>query len=135
MAAPSLASQGFNVNPTSVTFGALLFAFLFYATVKGDLAKWFGIFGLASSPAGSSLSASAGTLNGQQFGSVPAIGGPGSGQLGNITGGSGQFASGNGGGFSQLSGGDTGWMNTTGVGNGDTGWTDTSGGDTGWIAT
>lgn len=128
---------GFNVNPTSITFGALLFAFIFYATVKGDLGKWFGIFGLAQQPAsgagsalfgaGSGFGSGAGSDAGS--GSVPAIGGFGGGTLGNITGGTGSF--------SQLSGGDTGWMNTTGQGGGDTGWINTgsalSGGDTGWV--
>lgn len=31
-------------------FGAVLFAFLFYITVKGDLAKWLGLLGLAGTP-------------------------------------------------------------------------------------
>lgn len=42
-------------NPTSFFFGALLFAFLFYITTTGDLAKWLGLLGLggkaATSPA------------------------------------------------------------------------------------
>jgi len=37
------------VNPTSLMFGAVLFAFLFYITVRGDLAKWLGLLGLAGS--------------------------------------------------------------------------------------
>lgn len=31
-------------------FGALAFAFLFYITVKGDLAKWLGLLGLGGTP-------------------------------------------------------------------------------------
>ena len=135
MAAPSIATQGFNINPTSVTFGALLFAFLFYATVKGDLAKWFGVFGLA----GNSNPPVPGNNTGAGDGSplIPALGsGIGFGQLGSITGASPQFT--------RLSGGDTGWMNTTSapaVGGGDTGWMNTTsapavgGSDAGWIAT
>jgi len=38
-----------NVNPTSLMFGAVMFAFLFYITVKGDLAKWLGLLGLGGS--------------------------------------------------------------------------------------
>jgi hypothetical protein len=37
-----------SVNPTSLMFGAVLFAFLFYITVRGDLAKWLGLLGLGS---------------------------------------------------------------------------------------
>lgn len=29
-------------------FGAVMFAFLFYITVKGDLAKWLGLLGLGA---------------------------------------------------------------------------------------
>lgn len=39
----------FTVNQTSLLFGALLFAFLFFITTRGELAKWLGIFGLAGS--------------------------------------------------------------------------------------
>lgn len=57
------------MNPTSFMFGAVLFAFLFYITVKGDLAKWLGLLGLA----GSSTPASPSPLG------VPAVPGlPGS---------------------------------------------------------
>jgi hypothetical protein len=41
------------VNPTSFLFGALVFAFLFFVTVRGDLGKWLGLLGLANAaPAG-----------------------------------------------------------------------------------
>lgn len=36
-----------NINPTSAMFAAVVFAFLFYITVRGDLAKWLGLLGLA----------------------------------------------------------------------------------------
>ena len=49
--APSAGLQGvgFQINQTSFMFGACLFAFLFYITAKGDLAKWLGLLGLAGS--------------------------------------------------------------------------------------
>ncbi len=36
-----------NVNPTSLFFGALVLAFLFFVTTRGDLGKWLGLLGLA----------------------------------------------------------------------------------------
>jgi hypothetical protein len=42
-------SASWSVSPTSFLFGALLFAFLFYITVNGDLAKWLGLLGLGTS--------------------------------------------------------------------------------------
>jgi hypothetical protein len=44
-----LQGVGFQINQTSFMFGASLFAFLFYITAKGDLAKWLGLLGLAGS--------------------------------------------------------------------------------------
>jgi hypothetical protein len=35
------------VNQTSFMFGAVVFAYLFFITVRGDLAKWLGLLGLA----------------------------------------------------------------------------------------
>lgn len=43
-------SASWNVSPTSFLFGALLFAFLFYITINGDLAKWLGLLGLGAQP-------------------------------------------------------------------------------------
>lgn len=43
-------SASWSVSPTSFLFGALLFAFLFYITVNGDLAKWLGLLGLGAAP-------------------------------------------------------------------------------------
>lgn len=34
------------MSQTSVVFGALLFAFLIYITVTGDLKKWLALFGI-----------------------------------------------------------------------------------------
>jgi hypothetical protein len=44
-----LQGTGFQINQTSFMFGACLFAFLFYITARGDLAKWLGLLGLAGS--------------------------------------------------------------------------------------
>lgn len=41
--------HGSSVNQTSITFGALVVAFIVYITVRGDLAKWLGVLGLAGS--------------------------------------------------------------------------------------
>lgn len=46
----SAASGG--INQTSFMFGAVLFAFLFFITVRGDLAKWLGLLGLGGSSKG-----------------------------------------------------------------------------------
>ena len=35
------------MNQTAFTFGALAFAFLVFITIRGDLARWLGVFGLA----------------------------------------------------------------------------------------
>jgi hypothetical protein len=35
------------INQTSFLFGALIFAFLFFITVRGDLGQWLGLLGLA----------------------------------------------------------------------------------------
>ena len=43
-----------NVNQTSFLFGAVVFAFLFFITVRGDLAKWLGLLGLAGGSAAAS---------------------------------------------------------------------------------
>lgn len=40
------------VNQTSFLFGAVLFAYLFFITVRGDLAKWLGLLGLSGSGSG-----------------------------------------------------------------------------------
>lgn len=105
---PSLPS-----NWTSILFGVLLFAYLFFVTVRGDLAKFLGIFGLAGSTGGASQAPATGTLFGQNSGSVPAIGGSGFGTLPNITGGSGAFAGGVDTGLAGATGPlDTGWMAT-----------------------
>ena len=37
------------MNQTAVIFGVLVAAFLFYVTTRGDLPRWLGLFGLASS--------------------------------------------------------------------------------------
>lgn len=50
------------INQTSFMFGAVLFAFLFFITVRGDLAKWLGLLGLAGSGAGSVASGSLSTV-------------------------------------------------------------------------
>lgn len=124
-------------------FGSLAFAFLFFITVRGDLSKFLGVFGLSASAGGSSASGlsnplSLGNITGSGQGTsyTPNIGGSGFGQLGNITGGSiGGATLPN-----PVSGaGDTGWYDaSTGSGGASTspsGWTDTTGGDTGWVQT
>lgn len=40
---------GSGINQTSFMFGAIMFAYLFFVTVRGDLAKWLGLLGLAGS--------------------------------------------------------------------------------------
>ena len=65
--AAGLQGNGFQINQTSFMFGACLFAFAFFITARGDLAKWLGLLGLAGSAnnAGSSSSSNSG-----QFGSL-----------------------------------------------------------------
>jgi hypothetical protein len=40
------------VNQTSFLWGTLVFAFLFFVTVRGDLGKWLGLLGFAGTGAG-----------------------------------------------------------------------------------
>jgi hypothetical protein len=39
---------GSGINQTSFMFGAIVFAFLFFITTRGDLGKWLGLLGLAN---------------------------------------------------------------------------------------
>ena len=41
------ALPGSGINQTSFMFGAVLFAYLFFITTRGDLGKWLGLLGLA----------------------------------------------------------------------------------------
>lgn len=45
--AAGLTGEGFGINQTSFMFGALIVAFIFYVTIKGDLPQWLGLLGLA----------------------------------------------------------------------------------------
>ena len=67
MAASAAAAQALGkpggVNNTAYLFFVLALAFIVYITVKGDLPKWLGLFGLASSatPQGAATGSAAGT--------------------------------------------------------------------------
>ena len=52
--------NAFGINQTSFLFGALVLAFLFFITVKGDLPAWLGLLGLGGgvTPANASASQS-----------------------------------------------------------------------------
>lgn len=54
VAVRSVAGGGF--SQTGFMFGAILFAFIVFITMRGDLAKWLGVFGLAGSASGSTSS-------------------------------------------------------------------------------
>ena len=56
------------MNQTAFMFATVAFAFLFYVTVKGDLPKWLGLFGLAGggSTPGSTVPASSSPASGTQ---------------------------------------------------------------------
>lgn len=76
-------------NWTSIVFGALIFAFLFFVTVRGDLAKLLGIFGLAAGTTTPTIGTGSAGSSGTNFpfsssALVPTIGGNGFGQLGSI---------------------------------------------------
>lgn len=57
------ALPGAGINQTSFLFGAVVFAFLFYITTKGDLGKWLGLLGLAGT-SGTSAATAAGATAG-----------------------------------------------------------------------
>ncbi len=117
-----------SLNWTSVVFGALAFAFLFFVTVRGDLAKFLGIFGLSGTQGAGAQGGTLGNITGSGQGSslFPNVTGSGSaGQLGNITGASIGNAS-----VPNYSGGiDTGFQGATG--SQDTGWYSPGGVDSG----
>ena len=46
-ATPQAQAAGF--GQTAFIFGVVAFAFVMYVTLKGDLPKWFGLFGFAAS--------------------------------------------------------------------------------------
>lgn len=60
---------GAGINQTSFMFGAIMFAYLFFITVRGDLAKWLGLLGLAGS-------SSAGSAAGTSLAGLPAAQSP-----------------------------------------------------------
>ena len=85
-AAAARATGNPGVNNTAWLFFILAAAFLFYVTIKGDLPKWLGLFGLAPStgaaaPSASSTGAAGGGLPNVLGGAAPHL--PG---LPNITG-------------------------------------------------
>jgi hypothetical protein len=43
----TLAAQPSGMSQTSFVFGVVFVAFLIFITLRGDLAKWLGVFGLA----------------------------------------------------------------------------------------
>jgi hypothetical protein len=49
----NVAARATSFDQTAFTFGALLFAWLLFITMRGDLARWLGVFGLAGSSGGS----------------------------------------------------------------------------------
>jgi hypothetical protein len=58
------------VNQTALLFGAVAFAFVFFVTIRGDLGKWLGLFGLAKGAASPAPSPSGGAPVG-----TPGVGG------------------------------------------------------------
>lgn len=42
-------------SQTAFVFGVVMFTFLVYVTIKGDLPKWLGLLGLGGSPTSSGL--------------------------------------------------------------------------------
>lgn len=86
---PLASGAGYGVNQTSFLFGALIFGFLWFITVRGDLAKWLGVFGLAGFPQQASTQQQPGLgLTG-----LNPVAGMGAGSLGSITGGQQQGSS------------------------------------------
>jgi hypothetical protein len=49
------------INQTSFAFGSIMFAYLFFITVRGDLGKWLGVLGLAGTTGAASTTAPAST--------------------------------------------------------------------------
>lgn len=49
------------INQTSFAFGAIMFAYLFFVTVRGDLGKWLGVLGLAGTTGKAASNTPAGT--------------------------------------------------------------------------
>ena len=77
MAAAQAFGRPGGVNNTAYLFFVLSLAFIFYVTVKGDLPKWLGLFGLgaassATSPASGGTAPAANGLPGLP--AIPAIG-------------------------------------------------------------
>ena len=63
------------INNTAWLFFILAAAFVFFVTVRGDLPKWLGLFGLGGSPAQSKTSATTPTQPSPGFlgGAVPDV--------------------------------------------------------------
>ena len=59
------------ISQTAFIFATVAFAFLFYITVRGDLAKWLGLFGLGG---GGSATPAATVATSQPAASSPAGG-------------------------------------------------------------
>ena len=58
-AARSLGNPSGGINNTAYLFFVLALAFIFYITIKGDLPKWLGLFGLGGKPTGSATASPA----------------------------------------------------------------------------
>lgn len=73
-AAQSLGRPG-GVNNTAYLFFVLALAFIIFITVKGDLPKWLGLFGLGGTPTGATTAAAASSPASSAIPNV--LGGPG----------------------------------------------------------
>ena len=84
------------LNQTSFLFGALILAFLFFITVRGDLAQWLGLLGLGGFPVsqtgngGSTGSVTSGSINAlpaaqNPFAGIPSLPSLGYGAAGGMT--------------------------------------------------
>ena len=72
-AARSLGNPSGGINNTAYLFFVLVLAFIFYVTIKGDLPKWLGLFGLGGTPAGTTASSQTSTGTPSVGGGLPGL--------------------------------------------------------------
>jgi hypothetical protein len=84
-AARALGNPSGGINNTAYLFFVLALAFIVYITVKGDLPKWLGLFGLGGTPAGATGSNPVATGTPSVAGGLPGLPGlPSLGQAGTL---------------------------------------------------
>ena len=85
MAAANVAARALNapggINNTAYLFFVLALAFIFFVTIKGDLPKWLGLFGLGQSSASPAGTSAPGTTGVGGLPGLPALPTLGSGGL------------------------------------------------------